>query len=52
MQLTAEEIKYLVKCLDTTSSYTRAQAEQIETPSVDHLRLVQKLKAEEYKLRM
>ena len=41
---TIEELKYLLKCLNTTTDYTRARAEQIETTSVNHKQLEQKIK--------
>ena len=50
MNLTPEELKYLYKVLQTTSSYTKARAEQIDLPSVDHKKLEQKIKDEIYKL--
>lgn len=50
MNLTKEEVKYLQEVLNCTSSYTIAQGEQINTPSVNHKKLQQKL--EDYYLRL
>ena len=49
MNLTPEELKYLYKVLQTTSSYTKARAEQIDLLSINHQKLEQKIKDEIYK---
>jgi len=45
-----EELKYLLHCLNSTSDYNRARGEQIETTSVNHKQLEQKIKDKLHRL--
>ena len=43
MNLTPEELKYLKYVLSCTSSYVIAKGEQLDTPSVKHKQLLEKI---------
>ena len=44
MRLNLEELRYLVKVLETTDSFTIARGEQIDHPTVSHQKLKDKVK--------
>jgi len=47
----AEELKYLQHVLRSTSSYTIAQGREHVTPTVNHYKLIDKIKMYEDRLR-
>ena len=51
MNFDAEELKYLDYVLHRTSSYTIAQGRESVTPSVNHYKLMDKIKFYEDRLR-
>ena len=51
MNFDAEELKYLHYVLHRTSSYTIAQGRESVAPSVNHDKLIDKIKAYEGRLR-
>ena len=51
MNFNAEELKYLNHVLRSTSSYLIAQGRESIAPSVDHYKLMDKIKAYEDRLR-
>ena len=51
MNFNAEELKYLNYVLHRTSSYTIAQGRESVAPSVDHYKLMNKIKMYEDRLR-
>ena len=50
MQLSPDEVKYLIQVLSQASSYTIARGEQIDFPGTKHQKLLQKFKDEDLKL--
>jgi hypothetical protein len=50
MQLSPDEVKYLIQVLNQASSYTIARGEQIDFPGTKHQKLLQKFKDEDLKL--
>ena len=51
MNFSAEELKYLQHVLRLTSSYTVAQGREHLAPSVNHDKLIEKVKMYEHRLR-
>ena len=51
MNFDAEELKYLNHVLHSTSSYIIAQGREHVAPSVEHYKLMDKIKAHEDRLR-
>ena len=51
MNFNAEELKYLNHVLHRTSSYTIAQGRESIAPSVNHYKLMEKIKMYEDRLR-
>tara|TARA_Y100000022_G_C13209701_1_gene356923 strand:+ start:606 stop:767 length:162 start_codon:yes stop_codon:yes gene_type:complete len=51
MNFNAEELKYLYHVLSHTSSYTIAQGRESIAPSVNHYKLMEKIKMYEDRLR-
>ena len=51
MNFNAEELKYLNYVLQRTNSYTIAQGREFITPSVNHYKLIDKIKMYENRLR-
>jgi len=49
MQLNLDELVYLRTVLERTTSYTIAEAEQIDLPALKHQKLHQKINDEIYK---
>ena len=43
MILTEQEVKYLISCVQKTSSFTKARAEQVDHPGMKHEEIKQKL---------
>ena len=52
MTFTAEELKYLNHVLRSASSYIIAQGRESIAPSVDHYKLMDKIKDYENRMRM
>ena len=52
MNFNAEELKYLNHVLHSTSSYIIAQGREHVAPSVDHYKLMDKIKDYEARVRM
>jgi len=51
MNFNAEELKYLTHVLRSTSSYTIAQGRESVAPSINHYKLMDKIKMYEDRLR-
>lgn len=52
MPFNKQELEYILTVLQRTSSYTTARAEQIDSPSVSHKDLVQKVEELIYRLEL